>query len=406
VSARLWSLVWAMRRLFWLAADNHTTRLAMAPPPFGENWPLEALVTGSPSESSDRKLVVGDFQQTNWMDIQAVLIHRMARHPDRTLLIREASYCVFATPPQKFCVRHWHKMAPCPQGLPIIAIDGPDADTPPEICNRFRVPCCPTLWNCRRIRADRLVRVTSNVPLLHRRLTCRVVTVPYLAHARTGLLAGVARQRPVQIAYCAAVWGHSVAETLGFSAWRRAIRNACHQLRNMSQCTSVWPSFKGSNAAKAVLLYSRSQFCLQPPGDTIARSAIVDAVSVGCIPVFFHPGQVRLWPLHWNATTASILFDFTLGRGKVLPRSAVAYQANATAALRALLQMPQNEVKRLQLAVAQAAPALIFRRSQSDQGNSDAVDTLVSHLQRVPFSKLGYPRGWTGNTSLPHLPLQ
>ena len=50
--------------------------------------------------------------------------------------------------------------------------------------------------------------------------------------------------------------------------------------------------FKRSNPAAQ---YARSDFCLMPPGDTLARQGIVDAIAVGCVPVFFHPGQLSLW---------------------------------------------------------------------------------------------------------------
>lgn len=50
-----------------------------------------------------------------------------------------------------------------------------------------------------------------------------------------------------------------------------------------------------AQARAAVELYSQSVFCLQPPGDTIVRQAISDAIAVGCIPVFFHSEQARGW---------------------------------------------------------------------------------------------------------------
>ena len=29
---------------------------------------------------------------------------------------------------------------------------------------------------------------------------------------------------------------------------------------------------------------------------------IIDALSVGCVPVLFHPRQAELWPHHWRGT--------------------------------------------------------------------------------------------------------
>ena len=45
-------------------------------------------------------------------------------------------------------------------------------------------------------------------------------------------------------------------------------------------------------------LYREATFCLQPMGDSITRKAMVDAVLLGCIPVFFHAGQRLQWPWH------------------------------------------------------------------------------------------------------------
>ena len=73
--------------------------------------------------------------------------------------------------------------------------------------------------------------------------------------------------------------------------WRRAqfhiLRHECHHL---------------------VRQYAGADFCLQPPGDTLPRPGVMDAISVGCVPVLFHPMQQTLWPKHWNATGSSLLF--------------------------------------------------------------------------------------------------
>ncbi len=56
----------------------------------------------------------------------------------------------------------------------------------------------------------------------------------------------------------------------------------------------------GNGAEDALQLYAGSDFCLQPPGDTLPRPGIIDALSVGCVPVLFHPRQAELWPHHWR----------------------------------------------------------------------------------------------------------
>jgi hypothetical protein len=176
--------------------------------------------------------------------------------------------------------------------------------------------------------------------------------------------------------------GHFQADKLGFTLWRRTLRDACFKLRNSSLCSRVYVHQAGGGLdqmASAVQLYARSTFCLQPPGDVLARSAIVDAVLVGCVPVFFHPGQQQLWPLHWRADAASVLFDWTKGS-----------ERNASRVMRELIEMPQAQVSALQDALRRVAPSFAYRggreraqvdrHAQSDLQSEDAVDVLVRRL--------------------------
>ena len=72
------------------------------------------------------------------------------------------------------------------------------------------------------------------------------------------------------------------------------------QARDASGCQWVWLSMSGNGAEKAIQLYAEADFCLQPPGDTLPRPGIIDAITSGCIPVIFHPEQRQLWPKHWQ----------------------------------------------------------------------------------------------------------
>ena len=67
-------------------------------------------------------------------------------------------------------------------------------------------------------------------------------------------------------------------------------------------------------------LYREATFCLQPMGDSITRKAMIDAVLLGCIPVFFHAGQRLQWPWHAGGwiEAASLTFDGdAVAEGKV-----------------------------------------------------------------------------------------
>jgi hypothetical protein len=230
--------------------------------------------------------------------------------------------------------------------------------------------------------------------------------VPYLSHARTPLLAaqqrhqmGPGRKRALRIAYAAASWGHVDSDAHGFVAWRKALRNACRALE-AHQCQWVWISMSGNGAEKAIQRYADADFCLQPPGDTLPRPGIVDALSVGCVPVLFHPGQQTLWPDHWPSyNESSVLLDWTDGAPRPRVRDHKQYAERARQALQTLLAMPEPELHLLQRGLVAAAPNLIYREPLMGQpaalnGSTtlalemaptwmDAVDVLVERLRGV-----------------------
>ena len=112
-----------------------------------------------------------------------------------------------------------------------------------------------------------------------------------------------------------------------------------------------------------------------------------------------HQRQQRLWPAHWDGVSASVLVD--LSGGYPLPRSrdTRALRPNASAALLSLLAMPEAEVARLQRAVAEAAPRLVYRRrggeahgydnsaggraGASTTAAEDATDVLVNEMRKL-----------------------
>jgi hypothetical protein len=60
-------------------------------------------------------------------------------------------------------------------------------------------------------------------------------------------------------------------------------------------------------------LYANATFCLMPPGDSPYRLAIIDALTMGCIPVAFHRAQTeQLWQLQWAtwAHSATLTLDY------------------------------------------------------------------------------------------------
>ena len=386
---------------YLLVEDNTTSTFATTPPPWGR--PLEGLPDA------------GGFHMTDWHDLAHVLTWRLASHPSRTLDARSATCCVVKSPAaggyqqtaaaqrkeagQSGCnpragdavARRLEALGArvCP-GRPLVVIDGPDADG-------SGTALCSSLWgkaSCARGLNDPIVRVTGNAPGLQsevatrgsRGLCRRLPAVPYLAHARTALAAlPEARPRPLRIAYAAASWGHVDAEAHGFVAWRKALRNACKALKNASACEWTWISMSGHGAEEALRAYQNAAFCLQPPGDTLPRPGIIDALSVGCVPVLFHPGQRTLWPAHWDGG-AAVGLDWADGAARPRGRDHRAYAARANGALASLLSMPAAQLREVQAKVHSAAARLVYAdgASQPQQPpQTDAVDVLVDQMRRV-----------------------
>ena len=280
----------------FIVPTNHTRTLEHTTPPWGERWSLPSSrfrgLSGR-SRSSTPWTAAGQlqyFQQTHWKALQHVVVHSLARHPRRTRRRKSAQFCVVAAPPREGGVcESWDSLCP---GLPLVVIDHVDAD---DTSWKY----CPDLWECGRKQTNtslppKLIRVVGAGAVYsprHRR--CNTTTMPWLSHARTGLAATVnTRARGVRIAFAAGVRGHAQAHRRGFEAWRRDLRDSCAHLGNGSVCAHMYQSLVGGMARGAVELYSRAVFCLHPPGDTMPRSGIVDALSVGCIPVLFHRAQV------------------------------------------------------------------------------------------------------------------
>ena len=134
---------------------------------------------------------------------------------------------------------------------------------------------------------------------------------------------------------------------------RKSLTTACKAAPQL--CTFVHPELRnrtergGRNSEPTQLLYEEvaraywgATFCLQPPGDSLNRKAIVDSMLLGCIPVLFHPGQALLWPWHWGSwqRASSVLLPFN---------------SSGSGALAALESIPIAKVETMRRTIAQQA---------------------------------------------------
>jgi len=100
----------------------------------------------------------------------------------------------------------------------------------------------------------------------------------------------------------------------------------------------------------------KSKFCLQPEGDTLSRKAIIDALTLGCIPVLMTEKQKKLWPWHVNWDDVSVQVD---------------YNANVLDYLR---NIPESEIKHKQSEMSKLSDFISY--GESDQGHH-ALDVVL-----------------------------
>ena len=114
-------------------------------------------------------------------------------------------------------------------------------------------------------------------------------------------------------------------------------------------------------------LYWNSTFCVMPPGDTITRKAVVDAVLLGCIPVLFHPGQAWQWPWHWGSwvANATVSLDW---------RRVTAGGAGGDDLVRTLRAIPRSRVE-------------LMRRTIADHAHQLQWSAVDSSTLRAPVSE-------------------
>lgn len=124
---------------------------------------------------------------------------------------------------------------------------------------------------------------------------------------------------------------------------------------------------------------TKSQFCLQAPGDSFTRRSTFDSVLAGCIPVFFSPHTAYsqyTWFLPANRSTYSVYID---GEGSER-KSNVEEE---------LLKILPETVERMRGAVIDLIPTLTYAHpNTTDYQFRDAVDVALAALSELVKSKL------------------
>lgn len=120
-------------------------------------------------------------------------------------------------------------------------------------------------------------------------------------------------------------------------------------------------------------LYSSAEFCLQPPGDTLARLGIIQSLQMGCIPVLFHKGQLGLWDWFWGSWKhdSSLFID----GDKLLKKG-------STTMVDALKRISPERRQEMRKAIAANAYRMQWAVQETPDGRDDAFDIMVQHLKK------------------------
>lgn len=116
-----------------------------------------------------------------------------------------------------------------------------------------------------------------------------------------------------------------------------------------------------ANTESIVPTMLKSKFCLQPEGDTVARKSLIDAISLGCIPVLVTERQKSLWPWHVKWDDVSVQIDD--------------YTKDTLSYLRSI---PDKEIKRLQSNLGKLSDIVSY--GTSEQGHLAMEVTLRAVL--------------------------
>jgi len=143
-------------------------------------------------------------------------------------------------------------------------------------------------------------------------------SIPYPSF-RSGLLPSELEQYKAVVAganrtyLASAIWGtHGSALALKS---RISLQEQCNRSHDcifvdVGDFRSGSDTHKATSTHVVVSTMLKSKFCLQPEGDTPSRKSLIDAVTLGCIPVLMTKRQQKLWPWHVNWDNVSVQVDY------------------------------------------------------------------------------------------------
>ena len=119
-----------------------------------------------------------------------------------------------------------------------------------------------------------------------------------------------------------------------------------------------------------IKVFMKSDFCLQPTGDSYTRRSTFDSVLTGCIPVFFHPGSAYvqyLWHFPKNYTKYSVFIPMDVIK-------------NGSATVEGVLsQIPEDIVMAMRDQVIGSIPKIIYAQKKLEKFE-DAFDITIKNV--------------------------
>ncbi|KAG1339230.1 xyloglucan galactosyltransferase KATAMARI1 [Cocos nucifera] len=169
-------------------------------------------------------------------------------------------------------------------------------------------------------------------------------------------------ERPWLFSFAGAVrWGQA-------TAIRDRVMDQCRRSRRCYLLECNFGLAECRSTSGVMRAFRSSAFCLQPPGDTLTRRSIFDAMLAGCVPVFFHPGSAYvqyLWHLPGNHTRYSVF----------IPGDEVR-QGN-TSIEEVLSRFREEEISSMREEVIRLIPRLLYGYPRSLESLKDAFDVAA-----------------------------
>ena len=147
--------------------------------------------------------------------------------------------------------------------------------------------------------------------------------------------------------------GSTFTQNVDSNAFRKVLKSqcdlfegrSCHWYDVQHSCNAV------INSTEKMVLYRRAKFCPAPPGDTITRKSLFDALVSGCVPVIF--AKASLSQYFWFLTKDEIAsVSVYISVGNVLKQKKNYLEILESISPETLLQK--------QLAIAKIAPRLQY----------------------------------------------